>query len=325
MIKERYCPFCGLKLVSGGNHIYRCKHRDLNLSKDEIKLKFLEHNFGSDILNNVCSDYMNLYSLPMLKEKYNGIDNKSIYFLLSLKNIKPRNISESAIKISQHKMRKTLQLKYGDNVINPSQIPEVKEKVKNTFLIHYGVDNIWKLANYNKKCAELHPETHQIHMEKLHNGCKYFWDNITKEQLNDWVAKVSKGRELNNNYQSNLENRFCQILNNLNISFTRQFHIKGHNHPYDFHLVDTKIIIEINGDYWHANPKFYNENDILVYPGKKVLAKEIWNKDKKLIKIAEENNYKVITIWEDEIKNKTDIELKEYFIYILMNIETYNK
>ena len=31
---------------------------------------------------------------------------------------------------------------------------------------HYGVDNIWKLSDYNKKYAELHPETHAIHMQK---------------------------------------------------------------------------------------------------------------------------------------------------------------
>lgn len=320
MIKERYCPFCNLKLVSGGNHIYTCKQRDFSLTKTEIKLKFLEYNFGDNILDNVCNDYNNLYSLPMLKEKYNGIDNKSVYFLLSLKNINPRNISESAIKISQQKMKKTLQEKYGDNIINPGQIPTVKEKVKKTFLKHYGVDNVWKLANYNKKCAELHPETHKIHMKKIQNGCKKFWDNITEEQLNEWCIKVSKGKELNNNYQSNLENRFCQILNNLNISFTRQFHIKGYNHPYDFHLINTKIIIEINGDYWHANPIFYNENDVISYPGKKSSAKEIWNKDKKLIEIAEKNNYKVITIWENEINSKTNNELEEYFIYLLKSI-----
>lgn len=36
---------------------------------------------------------------------------------------------------------------------------------------HYGVDNIWKLSDYNKKCAELCPETHAIHMQKMWIYC----------------------------------------------------------------------------------------------------------------------------------------------------------
>ena len=177
MIKERYCPFCGLKLINGGRHIYACKKRNLNLSKEQIKLKFLEYNFGENILENICNDYQNLYSLPMLKEKYNGIDSNSVYFLLSLKNISIRSISESAIKISKEKFKNTCLKKYG--VENPSQSKDIKNKKEQTFLKHYGVNNIWKLQNYNKKCAELHPESHKTHIEKLHNGCIKFWNNLS--------------------------------------------------------------------------------------------------------------------------------------------------
>ena len=36
---------------------------------------------------------------------------------------------------------------------------------------HYGVDNIWELSDYNKKCAELDPEIHAIHMQKMWIYC----------------------------------------------------------------------------------------------------------------------------------------------------------
>lgn len=87
------------------------------LSKEEIKLIFLQYNYGDNILQDVCKDYEQLYSLPMLKEKYNGLDYKSILFLVSIGGLKPRTISESAKKISQEKYKKTCQRKYGvDNI-----------------------------------------------------------------------------------------------------------------------------------------------------------------------------------------------------------------
>ena len=35
---------------------------------------------------------------------------------------------------------------------------------------HYGVDNIWELSD-KKKCAELDPEIHAIHMQKMWIYC----------------------------------------------------------------------------------------------------------------------------------------------------------
>lgn len=87
------CPFCGKEIKPKDNHhIYSCKERKDELSKEEIKLKYLQYNYGENILDDVCNDYLNLYSLPMLKEKYKNIDSKSIFFLLSLKNIPKRSI-----------------------------------------------------------------------------------------------------------------------------------------------------------------------------------------------------------------------------------------
>lgn len=189
MPKQRVCPFCGKELNQyDGKHIYTCKHRDINLSKEQLRLKYLQFNYGEYILDDICNDYENLYSLPMLKEKYDDIDYNSIKFLLKLRNIKQRIISESAQKISQEKIKQTCIEKYG--VENVSQLKEIKQKKEQTFTNHYGVDNIWKLQGYNKKCAELHPESHEEHMRKLHQGCQKFWDNLTEDGLKEWIEKV---------------------------------------------------------------------------------------------------------------------------------------
>ena len=70
---------------------------------------------------------------------------------------------------------------------------------------------------------------------------------------------------------------------------------------------DKKIIIEINGDYVHANPKIYKADDIIRLPGSSYTAHEKWERD--LAKLTHFHNlgYHVIVIWEsdnlDVIKN----------------------
>ncbi len=67
-----------------------------------------------------------------------------------------------------------------------------------------------------------------------------------------------------------------ESLDILDIDFQHQFYLNENNkvkYAYDFKLVDTNILLEINGDYWHANPVKYHANDIIHYPGNKfVLA-----------------------------------------------------
>lgn len=58
----------------------------------------------------------------MLMNKYN-IDSKSVYFLLDLKQIPHRTISQSAKEISYEKYKQTCLEKYG--VENISQVPEI--------------------------------------------------------------------------------------------------------------------------------------------------------------------------------------------------------
>lgn len=159
----------------------------------------------------------------------------------------------------------------------------------------------------------MHPEEHAIHMQKLYAGRDNFWENATPERVNEIVRKASKTKEKHCKYHSSLEMRFCEILEELHISYTRQYHINKNRHPYDFHLCDTKIIIEINGNFWHANPLYYKEDDIVNIPKRKRTAKEIWERDKKFIDFAEQNGYKIIIIWEDDFKKSND-ELIEYLL-----------
>ena len=71
---------------------------------------------------------------------------------------------------------------------------------------------------------------------------------------------------------------------------------------------DKKIIIEINGDYIHANPKYYNADDLITLIGNSYTAEMKWEKDRIRREKLESLGYTVFVIWEsdshDVIKEK---------------------
>jgi len=69
-------------------------------------------------------------------------------------------------------------------------------------------------------------------------------------------------------------------------------------YSFDFILKDLKIIIEVQGTYWHADPRKYGEGKIPLN------ERQIYKVSQDIIKkrVAEEYGYKMIYIWEDDIK-----------------------
>lgn len=85
------------------------------------------------------------------------------------------------------------------------------------------------------------------------------------------------------------------------------------NYFYDF-CYNNKII-EFNGDFWHMNPSKFKEDDTNNYNG--LSAKEIWNIDESKRKLAEENGYKILTVWEHDFENDLVTVIEECKKFIL--------
>jgi very-short-patch-repair endonuclease len=64
--------------------------------------------------------------------------------------------------------------------------------------------------------------------------------------------------------------------------------------------IDKNFIIEFYGDYWHANPRIFNSNDIIHHG---LTAKQIWHNDIKREDILKNNGFRIFTVWQDEWKN----------------------
>jgi G:T-mismatch repair DNA endonuclease (very short patch repair protein) len=304
-MKKRICPYCNNSLNGGSNHIFFCGLKfDKNKTKEVIKKEFLEYNFPiiskKDVL---ISEYqLGLKSLPDLKKKY-GIDFKSILFLLDFYKIPKRTSSSSAIQISQKKYKKTCNKKYG--VDNVSQLESIKNKKSKTFLEHYGVDNIWKSNDFKSWLKKHMMDTYGVGSLPNNNGNadSWGWNKLTQKE------KEERLKILFSNFESSIEKTIQNLLTDMNIGFTTHFFID--NLSYDIKINSSKKIIEVQGDYWHANPDKFKEKDLIA--NKKlgtISAKEIWEKDALKKKIAENSGYSIFYVWESDIKQKSKGELK---------------
>lgn len=86
-------------------------------------------------------------------------------------------------------------------------------------------------------------------------------------------------------------------------------HGTGAGFFYDLCSPKTKKIVEIHGDYWHANPQIYNSD--YYHPVKKIKASQIWAADKIKEILAEKNGYDVLVVWEKDIRFNRYPEIKK--------------
>ena len=106
---------------------------------------------------------------------------------------------------------------------------------------------------------------------------------------------------------SKAEKEIAEWFKNNNIEFTPQFRIPGVSFIYDFYLPKYNLIIEYNGNYWHADPKIYKSGTLLKRPNcEEVLVDKIWERDKMKKEEVELKGYKLIYIWENDYKKEKE-------------------
>lgn len=77
---------------------------------------------------------------------------------------------------------------------------------------------------------------------------------------------------------------------------------------YDFTLAHKGIMIEFQGDYYHANPRKYRPDDVVNIHGTPYSATQLWEKDQWKAEVAARCGFKVIHVWEsDWVQSKDKI------------------
>lgn len=142
---------------------------------------------------------------------------------------------------------------------------------------------------------------------------------IFNERQKVWNKKLQKSFKSGKYVQSPIANKlFEEIKSKLNINDSIEekyiFNDKLHKgYLFDFCL--NNKLIEFNGDYWHANPIFYGPKSFIKAKNKK--AEDIWEYDKIKIQTANNQGYKVLTIWENDYKNDKEKTLKKCIDFLI--------
>lgn len=332
------CTFCG-KTFDDRNkfaaHIRRLEKNNFNNKTDLIRY-ICEALHGKEKTNLIIDDY--------IEEKICASDIPKEYQhvlqLIALLGIKRTQSEEKNTKRYKEKYANTLKQRYGDNITNVSQIPEVRNKINSTLEEKYG-----SLESYYQKQLEMMSDGYKIYCSdegnkkqrttKMEATCKTRYgvtnpaqsvaartknsksqkkrfENMTEDQRRQGTELARKAL----NFESSLEKRIKKCLIDLDEDFLPHVFLWRFN--YDIMLSD-KILIEVQGDFWHANPKKYKSTDILLGG---LAAQSVWDKDKKKFEIARKNGYTVIAIWEDEIRNKNEEELSLYVLERIENVRS---
>lgn len=294
--------------------------------------------YGKEEVDNCVEDYLNekycVYDLPIKISKY-----------LNLLGVKRTSKEERKTDRYKQKYLKGIQEKYGAEVTNISQIKSVQEKKQETCAKKHGSYEEY-LKHHRNLMREGYDEyigtdDHKEALDKIKSTCleKYGHENFgvgdvakekskqtKKETIAKWtyeerLYRTSKAREAvchRGGYSSKPEKRVRKSLIDLDIEAQYNKHMWNYN--WDL-VLSSNIIIEVQGTMWHAKPGLYEADDLIMG---KILAKDIWEKDKRKHKKAVAEGYKVIEIWEDEIKLRNDDQLQTLLQEKLIENEYYN-
>jgi G:T-mismatch repair DNA endonuclease (very short patch repair protein) len=112
--------------------------------------------------------------------------------------------------------------------------------------------------------------------------------------------------------QTQIEKMVFDYLKNNNINFKSEVYVnkflaKTNKYKYRFRIdfiINDNIAIEVNGDYWHSNPRVYHDINKLNPLQKRNIENDIKKK-----KYLLENNYRLYIIWEKDLYTNLQLAL----------------
>jgi G:T-mismatch repair DNA endonuclease (very short patch repair protein) len=208
--------------------------------------------------------------------------------------------------------------------VNQRAIIRRKELEKGNLIGNHLSDEHKKKISLNSKGRKM-SEINKNKMSKRMKD-KIPWNKNSKGLQTAWnkgktgiysketIAKISAARAKQKfpYRDTKIELQTQLILEENNIIFKKHknYKLSESNHQADITIEPDKII-EVNGDYWHFNPKIYHAESTQKLRNKSILAKEKWAYDQNLIEEMEHLGYKVLVVWESELKHELDKTTKK--------------
>jgi len=278
------CIVCGEKHNNKKYCSRKCQYKDYKKSKVERKIIYCI-NCGVDIevlvsddkkycSRKCCDEHKKIIYVGEKNPMFGKVktqESKDLHSKITKKLWSDENY--------KNKVRKS-KLEYNQNNEFPfGWKPESKIKRKNTFLERYGTTHNWK----DDECRK-----------KINNTCIERYGLSMTEIAHKGLFKKSKTK---------IEKIIGDFLDEKSIKYKPQFRIyykldgKLRYKIYDFMLIDKNIIIEADGDYWHANPNIFNINELN--------KTQMLNIENDIFKdeLSKSNNFNILRFWETNILN----------------------
>ena len=322
------CEYCNKSsFVNYSHHLAKCelwksKKRQIlsSITKDFLFTEHIEkHNTLGKIAKNIglrhtreLSAKLEEFNIPFLNSKNSEQFKQNKIEAAKITSKKKYGYEFHLTSGSQIREKLINNLKNNFGVTNVYQLDYVKDKIKQTCLKKYGY----------KSASSSH-----IIRNKVKNTCmkKYGVDNVWKRKDIIEKMKLKRFKKGRLTYSKQSQRFFDFIFECCNKSIQSNIYYAPHSKEfgkyskkqyyfYDFVIPELKFCIEYHGNYYHANPRLYKENDIFY---RKVKAKDIWKKDKEKIHFLKKIGFEIWVIWELDYLQNTDL----YFAKILKRIQ----
>ncbi len=279
-----------------------------NLKKEEkskIIRTFLTKEFLEE--NLVIKGYSCLFIVQNMVPKEYPVSVITVQKYAHAFGIKTPTIKDSAnSSLVRDRFRKTCFEKYGEN--HPSKVQRIKDQKEAKALERYGVSNVFQSEEIKEKSHKTLFSKYGVHHPMQLAGKA----SGTRSKIHQQVEKMLL--ELNVNFRSEVAifRKFNEVLN------------KSFNPIVDILIEEAKLIIEVQGDKYHANPEIYKAEDVItgVFGSRKITASVLWERDAVKKKHLEDFGYHVLYIWEKDLrsnKQKTRNLIRQVYKKLLNN------
>lgn len=168
-------------------------------------------------------------------------------------------------------------------------------------LLDFSIPEYDHNRTMKKFFAQMTEQERKKFVKPAHAGIKKSWSDpqIRQKRIKEYrVRLIQNNIELQNRKEpTSIESKVYEALEKKGIKHCRQY-IVNNKFTCDVAIPEKKIIIEIHGDYWHANPELFP------CPDKRQRSQIRRDMSKKAY--LEKCGYTVIYLWESEINDDLD-------------------
>ncbi len=268
---------------AGGYLMVECKICGAKLKNRTSLMKHISVSFGKGNILHPCPWYVYLAKYEDRKE-LSRANLKRMYY----KDGKSTPMIAKELGINKGALIRTLHW-YG------FKLRSISEAAKNQI----ARDGLWNKG----ETKYTHPSVKKYADSRLGNNNPFIKAPGYEARRRKSIEVFAKyrNRGIGNHSPKSTEQRMKSILDIEKIQFVDQFYIKYNStwRLYDF-LIEGSLIVEMQGNYYHANPSLYQPDDVIIIARQKRLAKDIWKYDANKKQLAIDSGYVFLPIWEKD-------------------------